>query len=81
MLLFSKAEQISTFGIQPLFVGGNKCRADIYCCFAFFAFKILSPSALLIKIVSAISIIPLLIPWSSSPAPESISNKKKSTNE
>ena len=39
----------------------------------------LSPSAFVINKASANSIIPLFIPCNSSPAPDSISNKKKST--
>ena len=41
----------------------------------------MSPSAFVIAMASAISIIPRLIPCSSSPAPASINNKKKSTIE
>ena len=43
------------------------------------AFLILSPSDFVITIASETSIIPLLIPCNSSPAPASINNKKKST--
>ena len=48
---------------------------------AILAFCLLSPSALLITIASAISIIPRFIPCNSSPAPANFNNKKKSTIE
>ena len=71
--------QVETLGIQPDFFGGNKCNALLNSVFASLDFLILSPSDLLMAIASAISIIPLLMPCNSSPAPEIFNNRKKST--
>ncbi len=72
------AEQVRTRGVHPSPDGGNKCSADAYSTRARSAFCRLSPSALLIAIPSIISMMPRLMPCSSSPAPASINNKKKS---
>ena len=76
--VFSIAEQTETFGVQPFSILGNRCKALLYASAAFLAFVMLFPSALLIISPSASSIIPLLIPCNSSPAPDNISSKKKS---
>ena len=75
------ALQVEVVGIHPDFFGGNRCRALLNSTFARLALLILSPSALLMTIASAISMMPRLIPWSSSPAPEILSKRKKSTIE
>jgi hypothetical protein len=72
---------VVTLGCQLLSFSGYKCRALENSAFAKLARFILSWSALLITIASAISIIPRLIPCNSSPAPANFSNKKKSTIE
>ena len=68
-------------GNHPESAGGKRCRAFLNCAAARFALSILSPSALLIMIPSAISMIPRLIPCSSSPVPASWISRKKSTIE
>ena len=64
------AEQVVATGDQPEADIGNSRSALWYCAFAINAFFMFWPSALLMASTSAISIIPRLIPCSSSPAPE-----------
>ena len=76
---FVIALQVVVVGVQPDFLAGKRCKARLNSTFAKFDLRILSPSALLMTIASAISIMPRLMPCNSSPAPAIFSNKKKST--
>ncbi len=72
---------MSTRGVQPSAEAGNRCSALAYSTRARSAFRLLSPSALLITMPSIISMMPRLMPCNSSPAPASISSRKKSVIE
>ncbi len=74
-------EQVIAGGDQPDSGRGNRWSAFLICVQAICALVLLSPSALFTAMASAISIIPRLMPCSSSPAPEIISSRKKSTME
>ena len=58
MPVFSSAEQMPTAGVHPFSLGGKRWRAVLYCDWAFLAGMRLSPSALLMSSISAISIMP-----------------------
>ena len=81
MPVFSTDEHVSAYGFHPLSVGGNRASAFLKLTRAARARSTLLPSHLLIAIPSAISIIPRLIPCSSSPVPVTCSSRKKSTIE
>ena len=68
-----------TGGLQFALPWRNNRRALRYSAVARVASGMLSPSALFTASASAISRMPFLIPCSSSPAPGSISTRKKST--
>ena len=68
-------------GRQPDSVGGKRWRALRKWVAARLALSMLSPSALLMTMASAISMIPRLIPCSSSPVPANWMRRKKSTIE
>ena len=79
IFFLSRAEQTSTGAVQPFSFFGKSLSAERYCVAASSARVRLSPSAFVMTIASAISIIPRFIPCSSSPAPDIIRSRKKST--
>ena len=66
----STAELVSTCGRHPESGSGKRCSAFSICRLASLALVRFSPSALVMTTMSAISMMPRLMPCNSSPAPE-----------